>query len=345
MEILFENVKPADLTAFARELAARMDQADAFGPTLAQFLPNRNVDDFRSRVTKVSRTQTVARVRSFDARTPVGKRPVAVTQTQVALAPVGQKLPLREQEIILRALQDNNMGAVVDAVYDDTENNIGSIHNLVEQFRAQFLFTGRVAINDNGFIQEADYNLSADHNLDLSDVGTPWSTTSASVIEQELEWVQKTAQDASSPVTAAIASRRVVNALLKTQDYRNGVVDGQINYSLEAFNATRRAVGLPPVYIYDKAIGGERLTPDNKIVHVTQTVGETQWGITAEGSRYLPAGYFQEYQTEAPGIVATSWITDDPVNVWAKANATVLPVAGDINGLHVAEVLVESSES
>src|SRR5690606_37529802 len=104
-ELLFENAAPADLTAFTRALAARMDQADGFGVSLARFLPNRIVSGVNSRTTRVSRTQTVARVRAFDAATPLGQRPVAITQAKVGLAPLGQKLPIRETEIIMQAIQ------------------------------------------------------------------------------------------------------------------------------------------------------------------------------------------------------------------------------------------------
>mgnify|MGYP005822221227 CR=1 FL=1 len=53
----------------------------------------------------------------------------------------------------------------------------------------------------------------------------------------------------------------------------------------------------------------------------------------------------QSAEIRQPRIVASSWIADDPVTLWTKANATVLPVIGDINGLFVAEVLAGSTES
>lgn len=343
-ELLFANAAPADLTSFTRLLAARMDQGDAFGPSLAQFLPNRIISGVQSRTTRVSRTQTVARVRAFDAVTPIGKRPVAIAQSKVGLAPLGQKLPIRETEIILQAIQSGDYNEVVNAIYDDFANNAGAIHNLIETFRAQFLSTGTVAINDNGFIQEADFGLPDNHNLALADIGTPWSTTTADVIEKELEWVNTTQQDADAPVVAQITSRRVVNAMLKADDYKvNG--DGTVNYSITALNATRQAAGLPPVFIYEKSIAGERLIPDNLVILVTATVGETQWGDTAEALRLLGSNVLEDQGTEVPAIASSAWITEDPVNIWSKSNATALPVAGDINGLFVAEVLAESVES
>lgn len=338
MEILFENAAPADLTAFSRALAARMDTDPKTGPSLATLLPNRVIRGTKSRTTKVSRTQTKARVRAFDARTPVGQRPVAASAVEVGLAPLGQKLPLREQEIILTALQSGNYDEVVDAVYDDMANNAGAIHNLIEEFRAGFLFTGKVTISDNGFIQEADFGLDASHDLAVGDLTAPWTTVTADLIGDELSWVQTTQQDSEAQVIAMVTSRAVVNTMMAADQYKVNA-DGTVNYSLSAFNAIRQAAGLPPVMIYDKALGGSRLTPENKIALVTGTVGETQWGDTAEALRLFGSNAIDAQATDAPAIASAAWITEDPVNIWSKSNATALPVAGDINGLFVAEVM------
>lgn len=334
-EILFDNVVPADVTTYVRNLAARLDST---GINLAGFLPNRVIKGIESRTTRVSRTQTVARFRAFDAVTPIGRRPVAISASKVGLAPLGQKLPLKEQEILLKALGNGDYSEIIGMVYDDMTNNTAAIHNLMETLRAQFLFEGKVTADDNGFIQEADFGLPALHNLDAVAVGTLWSTAAWDSIEQELAWVQTVQTDADASVTAMITSRRVVNAMLKSDVYKTPV-SNVVNRSLSAMNGLRTEAGLPPVFIYDKEIAGVRLTPDNKIALVTSTVGETQWGDTAEALKLFGSNAIDEQAMDSPAIAASAWISDDPVNVWSKANATALPVAGDINGLFVAEVL------
>jgi len=337
MEILFENAKPADLTAFSRALATRLDEDTKTGVSLATFLPNRVISGTKSRITRASRTATVARVRAFDAATPVGRRPLALSRTEVGLAPLGQKLPLREEEILLRAIQGEDYAEVVDAAYDDAANNVSAIHNLMETFRAQFLFTGSVTIDDNGFIQEADFGIADDHNLDQVDVGANWATATFDNIGQELSWVTQVQQDADAEVVAMITSRRVLNLMMASDVYKTPTAN-VVNRNIAQFNANRVESGLPPVYVYDKAIGGTRLTPDNKIALVTSTVGESQWGDTAEAFKLLGSNAVEESGVDAPAITTASWLTEDPVNVWTKSNATALPVAGDINGLFVAEV-------
>lgn len=344
MDILFDNVDPADVTVFTREWANRLDTDPTTGPSLAQFLRNRTISGIKSRLTRASRTPVKARWRAFDAPTPIGRRPVAITTTEVALAPLGQTLPLREQEIMLRAQGNGDWSEIIDAVYDDMRNNATAIHNLIEDARAQLLFTGIVAINDNGIIQEADFGLAEDHNLDLADVGTAWSDTTVDSIDQEQEWVQKIGQDADSPVVAAITSQRVLNALMKQDVYRNPTAL-IVNRSQSAFNAARVEAGLPPIFTYEKSIAGQRLTPDNKIAYVTADVGETQWGDTAMALELFGSNAIDEQNTDQPAIASAAWRTKNPVGIWSQSDATALPVIGNIGGLFVAEVLAETVES
>ncbi|MBO9555600.1 major capsid protein [Cellulomonas sp.] len=333
-EILFEALPPADLTVFARQLAAR--EVDP----LVQVIPNRVIRGRRSRVTRVSRTTTAAKFRSFDAETPIGRRPVAATVESVELAPLGQKLPLRELEILDRYLADNSdLKDVIAALYDDTENNVASILNRALQLRGQFLFTGGVQIEENGFIQEADFGLPADHNLDLADVGDAWSDPDAPIIDLELAWVEQVQDETQETVVRAVVSSRIARAMLTNRQYvaAANVTTGRVTPAVR--DAVRAEYGLPPLLVVDAKVGGARVTPDNKIALVTSTVAEFQWGDTAEGLTLLGSNAVDQVSTVAPKITASAWKTTDPVNLWSKANATGLVVAGDINGLFVAEVL------
>ncbi len=339
-EILFEALPPADATAFARALAAR--ETDP----LTGVLPNRNIDGFRTRSTRVSRTTTAAKFRSFDAETPIGKRPVAAQVSQLELAPLGQKLPLRESEILARYLADNgDLDAVIAALYDDTENNVASILNRALQLRGEFLFSGAISIEENGFIQEADFSLAADHNLSVGDLDTAWDSDGANAIDDELNWIEKVQEDSGETVTALVTSSKVARQLLTNGQYVNvvgatvdRVTPAQVTQIREAFN-------LPPIVICDAKVGGTRVTPDDKVALVTSTVGEFQWGDTVEGLELLGSKAVESASVHAPKIVASAWKTTDPVNLWSKANSTGLVVAGDINGLFVAQVLAGTSES
>lgn len=331
-EILWDQIKPADLTVFSQQLAA----AEPGG--LEKVLPNRQIDGFRTRSTKVSRTTTAAKFRSFDSETPIGKRPVAVQTSSLELAPLGQKLPLRESELLAKGLTGGDLKAVVSAVYDDTENNIGAITNRAEQLRGEFLFSGALSIEENGFIQEADFGLADDHNLSVGDLDAAWDN-GGDAIEDELTWQQRVVDDSGESVAYAVTSTRVARSLLTNPAYIAASGTTQERLTTAQVNSIRADYGLAPLFIYDGKVGGVRNTPDNKIALVTSTVGETQWGDTVEAAVLFGSNAVDSIEVRAPKIAAAAWKTDDPVNVWSKANATALVVAGDINGLLVAEVL------
>lgn len=340
-EILFEALPPADATAFARALAAR--ETDP----LTGVLPNRNIDGFRTRSTRVSRTTTAAKFRSFDAETPIGKRPVAAQVSQLELAPLGQKLPLRETEILAKALGEEgaDLSQVIAALYDDTENNVASILNRALQLRGEFLFSGAISIEENGFIQEADFGLDPSHNLSVGELDTPWDSDGANAIDDELNWIEQVQDDSGETVTALVTSTRVARRLLTNGQYVQAAGALVSRVSPAQFNEIRQAFNLPPIVICDAKVGGTRVTPDDKVALVTSTVGEFQWGDTVEGLELLGSKAVESAAVHAPKIVASAWKTTDPVNLWSKANATGLVVAGDINGLLVAEVLAGSTES
>lgn len=338
-EILFEAAGAADLTRFARELAAR--ETDP----LTGILPNRPIEGYRTRATKVSRTTTAAKFRSFDAETPIGKRPVAATVQSLELAPLGQKLPLREQELLhLAATEGADLAPVVRAVYDDTENNVASILNRALQLRGEFLFSGKVSIDENGFIQEADFGLDASHNLTVGDLDAPWDG-GGDALDDELAWIEQVQDETGETVTALVTSSKVARILWSNPQYVAAAGATVDRVSPREFNEIRAAFNLPPIVVCDAKVGGVRVTPDDKVALVTASVGEFQWGDTVEARELFGSNAVDAVSAHAPKIVASAWKSTDPVSVWSKANATGLVVAGDINGLFVAQVLAGTTGS
>lgn len=334
-EILWDQVPAADLTVFAQNLAA------AEPDVLETVIPNRQIDGFRTRATKVSRTTTAARFRAFDAETPIGKRPVAVTTSSLELAPLGQKLPLRESEILAKFLGGGDLKAVVQAVYDDTENNVGAIRNRIKQQRGEFLFSGVVSINENGFIQEADFGLPADHDLSVGDLDAAWDN-GGDAIADELAWIEKVKEDTGGESPAyLVTSARVARSFLTNDAYLAASGTTQSRLTTAQVNQIRADFGLPQVVICDDKVGGVRTTPVDKVALVTRTAAEAQWGDTVEAFELFGSKAVDSVVTQAPKITASAWKSSDPVNLWSKANATALVVAGDINGLFVAQVLSE----
>lgn len=339
MSDILLDVHPQELTVFARELAA----AEPGG--LEPFLPNRQIQGITSEQTKVSRVTTAAKARAFDAETPIGERPAAITLESLPLVPIGEKLPQKSTEILRQwLLQKSNspLAPIVDTIYDDIANVVAGITNRVEQLRGEFLFSGVINLNENGFVREYDFGLDPSHNIGLSDI-TPWDQ-GGNAIEDLSAWVTQVQDDSGENVAGIILSKRIWNVLLASAGVPL-VPGGPTVITPAGLRELFGSYDLPVPTVYDGKVGGVRNTPDTKVALVTASVGETQWGVTAEELELLGTNAVDSVTAYQPRIVASAWKSPDPVTVWSKANSTVLPVAGDINGLLVAEVLAGSTPS
>jgi hypothetical protein len=99
-------------------------------------------------------------------------------------------------------------------------------------------------------------------------------------------------------------------------------------------NTVRARYGLPPVETYDVKIPmpdgtDKRPLPENMFFLLppdARQMGETQYGLTAEGIVLSSGSNPSIDREEAPGIIVTSGYQDDPVQVYTKASAAALPV-------------------
>lgn len=337
---IWDAISPADVTAFARSVPEDITNS------LARVLPNRQLTGIKSRSAKRTRTNVAAMYRAYNAETPIGQRPQALTVTEVTLPPVGQKLPLTEAETLeLEALRNGGgLDALVESVYDDTETNVRAIRNRIELARGQFLATGAFTLTaENGLTIEADYVLPGDHQVTP---GVLWGAANPTPMTDERVWVQKVIDDSGEVPEFAVTSSRVRNAMLAAPDYRAAAYPGAgtsaPSLSIDGLNMVRAAYGLPPLFVYDGRVnvGGvnTRVIADDLFILATASVGETQFGITADAIRLAGSNAVDFTTTDAPGIFAAAYTSVDPVTYWSKATATAMPVAGDINGLLVADV-------
>jgi hypothetical protein len=339
---LWDIVSPANLTVFARTVP------DELPDSLARFLPDRIIPGIKSRIAKKTRTNVVAQYRAYNAETPIGSRPVSVAVTEVLLPPVGQKLMLTEWERLqLEAARNggSSLDEMVATIYDDIENSVRAVRNRAELARGGFLNSGKFSlVAENGLTIEADFVLAGTHK---PTAGTIWSNPVALALTDEQAYVKVVKDDSGKAPIAAITSSTIIGYLLKNNEYRSaywgGNAGSQPNLNRAQLNQVRSDNGLPVLVEYDHQLyvngANARVIPQGKFILVTDGVGESQWGLTAEGLDFATTGAVDFVLADAPGLVASAWKSPDPVTGWTKTNATFMPVAADINGLLSATVL------
>jgi hypothetical protein len=153
MAIFFDApVSPDALTAFIREV-----------PTPAEFTMSNTFDTVTEDSNTVDfaeivRTNRTARYRSFDGRIHVSERDTG-SEKRVNLAPLSSSLSMGEYERLqleFARTSGTNRERLANAVYNDAQNLTREVQARVEQAWGDVLVDGKLTINENGFMSEAD---------------------------------------------------------------------------------------------------------------------------------------------------------------------------------------------
>ena len=337
-----ETITPAELTGFAR---AAQEDIEAKQGTLARWLPNTAVNDVvvRTVVGKNGAGQ-LAQYRSFDAETPIGSGGQAERKI-FELLPLGLKERIGEYDQ-LRARGNDGAAIALGGIEAATVRTVRAISDRLEVARGQALETGALSINENGLVQTPSFGRPAGNTVTAAVL---WDAASGTkILEDLLTWVDaySDANDGEAP-GALVMSRKVLNVMLRDPAVRALVATAagspQI-VSVDVLNATLSAHSLPPIYIYDRKVKGQRTTSDKKVFLLPAEVAPTG------GSNILGATFFgptleadePEYGIgagEQPGIAVGAYKTKDPIGLWVHSNAIALPILVNPVASMVATVL------
>lgn len=325
-------IDPAELTGYVREDLADREE-NRF--TLAQFLPNRIIDDLQYRFMAGGEgLAEAATFRSYDAESPIGGRPDVVRQSG-ELPPISRKYRLGEYDRLRQ--RQSTEDAVRRAVLSDARRGVRAIAARLELARGQALLTGKVAITENGLTVEADFGRAGNHT---TNAGTSWATVAtANVLSDLILWRDRFRASTGEDPGVVLASTTVLRLMQRNAEVINaitGATAARTRVTRGELNALLESEGIPPVREYDVRVrvGGQAVSVlgENTVVMVPAAVGAfdfessdlggTFWGTTAEA---LDERFGIE-EGEEPGIVAGVYSTDDPIALWTKSAAIGLPV-------------------
>lgn len=332
-----------DLTRFARVLP---DPAEW---TLSKYLPVTEINSVKWRTSTFAKTISAAKFRAYDAITPTGRRTASRTETEGMLPPLGQKTFISEFEtILLQLLRGANADELVEAIYDEGQSNAMSIRARWELARGDLMTDFKFSLNENGLTGvEADFGAPAGH---LPTIPVAWTDPDSTPVDDELELIRlfKVDSRGTEPIYR-LSSGAVVETLATNNQYRRLAYPG-----LDLANVPTRLLpgqvatvraqwNLPPIEEYDVTIDVDgvetRPIPEDRFILAAPGLGGTLIGTTAEGIALAGSGNPRLTGREAPGIVVTRKVNDDPPNVAVRANAVGMPVLGEKARLICAKVL------
>lgn len=327
MALWTDLVKPATLTGVAR---AVIDSGDAGPQTLADIFPNQTVPDVAFAWNVNARSNDVAAYRAFDAEATIGA--ATGTEEKIAkLAPLSLKKRFGELDA-LRRMAPNSPETVQDAANRmAAEIAQGFVRSLVAR-RSEALVTGKLAINERGFVQSVDFGRRADHSVTAA---TGWDKGGDPIADIET-WRNAFEKNTGVAPTKLKMSRAAFSALARNEKVRGylGSVAPTV-VSAGVVNETLAAYDLPAIEVISAQVDGKPAFDSNYIVLAAELAGLTPWGPTknATDSRYGIAAQ------DMPGLVVAGYQEDDPSIEWIIGNATVLPVLTDPDLTLAAKVL------
>lgn len=348
-------IDPAELTGYARQ---EQEAYERMTGTLARYLPNEFVPDIVARF-EVGRAglQPVAPFRSYDAETPLGKLP-GRQRVIIELPPIGEKLRVSEyDQLRMRGNVANT--AILNSVLDVTRQIVRDVNNRLEVARGQAIETATLDIDENGFVQAADWERDA--SMEPAAPAALWSdATNATPLADLLGWVDAYRDLNNEEPGSILVNKNILLNLARTAEMRNlysTLVGRPSQINRNALNEVMADNDLPPFDIYERravfdtgdgqgTIARPILSPHKLFLLPAQSdpnggnngFGATYWGQTLEADE--PEYGLQP--EEQPGIVAGTWKTRDPIGVWVHCNAIGLPVIGDANRSMVVPVLAPS---
>lgn len=359
-ELWSDLILPATLTGYAR--ASQEAYEEQTWGTLARYLPNEFVPDIVARFW-VGRAGLlpVAPFRSYDTETPLGKLQ-GKQRVTIELPPIGEKMRVSEYDQ-LRFRGDMSQTFIINSIMDVTKQIVTDVNDRLEVARGQAIETGQLDIDENGFVQSADWERDDSMTVDATDNGgSLWSDpTDATPLADLTAWCQHFLDTNNMMPGSILTSRNVLRNLARTAEMRNlysTLVGRPSVVNRNSINEVLADNDLPPFDIYERHAvfdngdgDGEKvrniLSPNKLFLLPAPSdpnsgnngFGATYWGQTLEADE--PDYGLQP--DEMPGIVAGVWKTRDPIGVWVHCNAIGLPVLGDANRSMVATVLADGS--
>jgi hypothetical protein len=344
MAIFFDAPVPPDaLTAFVREVPTPS------GLELLNAFPRRDLDTNTVDFAEIVRTNRTARYRSWDGRIHVSARDTG-SEKRVALLPLSSSLSMGEYERLqleFARTSGTNQQALANAVYNDAQNLTREVQNRLEQAWGDVLTDGKLTINENGFVGEADFGVPATH---LVSAATAWTNPAANALTDLIAW-QDVWVTTNGTQPGRMRTSQRVQRLMQTNTQIIGAIagttSGRTRVTVAELNDLFASEGLPPLdQPYDTLVDVDgtstRIIADDRLLFMPSDLGDlgyTAWGVTATALELVNSGDSDMSFEEAPGIVGVVEKIGPPYRQFTYVDAAAMPILSDARKLLVADVI------
>ncbi|WP_068672283.1 major capsid protein [Oceanobacillus sp. Castelsardo] len=266
---------------------------------LRQFLPTENVFDINFAYNVINgKYASAASITGWNASAPLrDTKEIEKAFGQVAKVQHGFRLDETQLIQYNRPRTPDEANAVVEQIYQSTDELSQGVDDIEEYMRAQAVYTGKLKYDDdeNDIHINIDFDIPSENKVSAT---TPWSeagSTPLSDLQAGVEQFKKQNQRRKPVVmhiTSATEANLLQNEQIRTQVY--GKDSGQRLLTKADIQNVFSALGLPPYQINDDVIVIDdkevQLLEDNKAVLIGSDLGKTMLGPTVENN-YTPGKF------------------------------------------------------
>ncbi|MFE7121398.1 major capsid protein, partial [Streptomyces sp. NPDC057654] len=197
---------------------------------------------------------------------------------------------------------------------------------------------------------EVDWNVPA---ANMPAAARPWSDPASDPIADELRWIEHL-DDIGAPAPELVLTSRKAFSFLAANNAYRAAYYGSVNPSStptatltpQQINVVRGNYGLPLVTFYKAQVRVDgtprKVLPEDRWILAPPDRtkwAQTMFGVTAEALVLSRGSNPEIVREDAPGIVITRGVQDDPVQIWTKGAAVGMPVMHTPDAHIVAKVL------
>lgn len=332
-------IDPAELTGYVREA---LSDIEARRPSLARFLPHREVQDIQVRFRAGQNGLVpIAKFRAYDAELEVGSKPGGRRLT-LELPGLGQAIPITEYDE-LRARGGNVSDAQIVSLAHGVARQIAqSIVDTLEHQRGIVLTTGGATIDQDNFQSVDDFGRS-DEFTRVVDPGEGWDVAGTDRIGQLTDANDLYSDTNGDDAGVLLMNRETFRKLRSGSQFQTQLLNGGARNPLdsEVVNYVQGA-GLPKIEVYNRKVSVDGVTtkviPDNVVLLLPEPVAPDDWQSADLGSTFIGrtlSSLTPEYglaDVDQPGVVAGVYrSTKTPHSLTVEGDAIGLPVLANAN--------------
>lgn len=345
MAIFFDApVEPDALTTFTREVPIPSNLA------FSNLFPRRFLDTNTVDFAEIVRTNRTAKYRSYDGRIHVSERDVG-SEKRVNLPPLSSSLGMGEYERLqleFARTGGTNQAALARSIYNDAENLTNEVLNRMEMAWGDVLTDGKLSINENGLVSEADFGVPAGQIV--APGGSLWSTTSSAVVLSDLIlWVDAYIAANGFAPGSILTSQRIIRLMTRNTEVINAIAGdqtGRTRVNITELNDLLSSEGLPTLSApYDSSMDVDgattRVIADDKVLFFPPNIadlGFTAYGVSATALELVNSNESDLSFEDAPGIVGVVEKTGPPYRQTTYVDAVGMPILANAKLLMVADV-------